>query len=126
NIRLTLEGVTSGTLSSGTTITLTTGEQTGLSLLAKFHQTGHFDWSTSFDPVTSTSSWQLDTTDVAPFDIQAADIQSSGPDAGWAVRPFDIGLTAPSTAQSANFTFTLKQQGETLTRSLTLQLVAGN
>lgn len=127
DIRLTIEGVVvtaGGSPLSGTTVTLTKGERAELDLLAKFRQTGQFTWSTSFDPAASASSWQPDTSGVPTFNIQAADIQSSGPDAGWAVKPFNVLITAPSSDQSADFTFTLQHQGAALTRSLTLHLVA--
>ncbi len=129
DIRLTIEGVVAtggGSPLSGTTVTLTTGERAELDLLAKFHQAAVFNWTANFAP--SGSAWPLDTSAIPQnppaFTIQSGDIQNSGPDAGWAVKPIKIVVTAPATPQSTNFTFALQRQNATLTRSLTLNLVA--
>ena len=128
DIRLTIEGVIAaggGSPLSGTTITLSTGEHAELDLLAKFHQAAVFNWTANFD---SGPAWTLDTSALPQnpqaFNIQPSDIQSSGPDAGWAVKPIRVVVTAPTTPQSTNFTFALQRQGVTLARSLTLNLVA--
>jgi hypothetical protein len=125
-IRLSIEGVIRGGPGgdplSGTTVTLKTGEQAELSLLAKFHQPVTYPWK-----ATVGSGWTVtDTSSLPPnqFTIQQSDIKTSGPDAGWAVKSAPVVVKAPAATGATDFTFTLQRQGATLQRSLTLRLIA--
>jgi hypothetical protein len=127
DIRLSIEGVVRGNPDgnplSGTTVTLRTGESAELDLLAKFHRVGTYDWTAKLEP--QNSGWVLDSSALpSSFVVQQGDLQTGGPDAGWALDSFQLVVTAPSTARSADLTVTLKRQQAALQRSITLRLVA--
>jgi hypothetical protein len=106
---------------SGSVITLKPNEGAEVDLLVKISRLGHFDLTGTISP--AGSGWTLTQLPVG-FDVQASDIATGGPDAGWFSKAVQVVIKAPANPGTASLVLTLARPGAPVPRTRTFQLVA--
>lgn len=121
--QLSVQGVTRGGQGpnpfSNSTITLKTNESAEIDLLVGFAKAGTFGLTAAVAP--AVAGWTVTQGATITFTIADTDIPTSG---GFASRAPQVVIKAPAAAASADLNLVLQRQGGSVSRQLTLHVVA--
>jgi hypothetical protein len=109
----------------GNAVTVARNAMKPVTITCEFSQTGNYDFTTRFGSA-GAAGWQVDLSDV-PHPIAIAAIPQGLPRAGWVPVPIHLLFTAPATLPSAQplpFFIDVNKQGQTIKRTLQLNLTA--
>jgi hypothetical protein len=111
-------------VADGNRVTLRPGAHAAITLRIEIAAAGEYEWHLTTDP--PHHPWDINTDGMpanGTFLIEAGEIPTSGPDAGWAQETPTIDVTAPGES-AITMIIRINKAGETIGRDIPIQLVS--